>query len=260
MGASVRNSLADFTLGLTEFRVKSRREVVAMMQTTKARHRDNVRRKRRLFCRRSTTGSLLRQTEMRSVVVVIVEVFGHEAFQVPLIEHNDMIEQFAAATADETFRNTILPRAFEGGAHRLQPDGPDGFPHLGAEDCVAVVDQVFLSCIVRKCFAQLLRNPLAAGMPRDVEVQHTPPVMGNDEETVKNAECERGYSEEIHRGDGLAMIAEKRRPSFGRLRISWRFPHPAEHSSLGNFEAQHLQLTMDARRSPGRVLSNHAED
>jgi hypothetical protein len=97
-------------------------------------------------------------------------------------------------------------------------------------------------------------------MPSDVEVQHTPPVMGNDEETVKNAECECGYSEEIHRGDGLAMVAGKRCPSFGRLRISWRFPHPAEHSSLGNFEAQHLQLTVDARRSPGRVLGNHAED
>jgi hypothetical protein len=58
----------------------------------------------------------------------------------PLIEHNYMIEQIAAATADETFRSTILPRAFEGGAHRLQPDGPNGFPDLGIEDRVPVVD------------------------------------------------------------------------------------------------------------------------
>jgi hypothetical protein len=52
-----------------------------MMQTTKARHRDNVLRECRLYCCRSVVGSLLRQPEMCSVVVVVADVLTHEAFQ-----------------------------------------------------------------------------------------------------------------------------------------------------------------------------------
>ncbi len=45
-----------------------------------------------------------------------------------------------------------------------------------------------------------------------------------------------------------------------RLGISRRFSHPAQHSSLRDVEAEHLQLPVNARCSPGRIFSNHAED
>jgi hypothetical protein len=56
------------------------------------------------------------------------------------------------------------------------------------------------------------------------------------------------------------MIAQKRRPSFCRLRISRGFPHPTQHRSLRDIEAKHLQFTMNAWHTPGRVLGNHAEN
>jgi len=84
--------------------------------------------------------------------------------------------------------------------------------------------------------------------------------MGDDEEAVENAEGKRRHGEEIHRGDGFAMIVQKGRPSLCRFRNFRRFSHPAQHSSSRNIEAKHLQLTIDARRTPGWVLCDHAED
>src|SRR5579859_2925576 len=56
------------------------------------------------------------------------------------------------------------------------------------------------------------------------------------------------------------MIAQKGRPSLGRLRTSRRSPHPAQNGSLGKIEAKHFQFAVDARRAPCGVLCYHAED
>jgi hypothetical protein len=97
-------------------------------------------------------------------------------------------------------------------------------------------------------------------MSGDVKVQNSSPAVRNDEETVKHAEGERRHSEEVHRGDGFAMVAQKCRPAFGRLRISRSFLHPTQHGFLRNIEAKHLQFSVNPRRASGRVFGNHAED
>jgi hypothetical protein len=91
-------------------------------------------------------------------------------------------------------------------------------------------------------------------------VHNAPPIMRNDEEAIEYAEGERRHGEEIHRGNGFTMIVQKRRPSLCRLGIPRGFPHPALHGSFRNVEAKHLQLAVNARRSPGRVLGDHTED
>jgi len=84
--------------------------------------------------------------------------------------------------------------------------------------------------------------------------------MCDDKETIQHTKGQRRHGEEVHCGDGLRMIAQKCRPSFCRFRTSRRFPHPAQDRSLRNAEAEHLQLAMNARRTPCRILGNHAED
>ena len=49
-------------------------------------------------------------------------------------------------------------------------------------------------------------------MACDVEVQDAPAIMANNEEAVENTEGDRRNVEEIHGGDGFAMIAEKSQP------------------------------------------------
>jgi hypothetical protein len=44
--------------------------------------------------------------------------------------------------------------------------------------------------LVRKGFAELLHDPSASGMARDVEVKDTPPIMADQKEDVKHVEGE----------------------------------------------------------------------
>jgi hypothetical protein len=54
-------------------------------------------------------------------------------------------------------------------------------------------------------------------MPSDIEMNDASPVMRNDEEAVRHSEGQRGHGDEIPGGNGLAAIAQKRRPSLCRL-------------------------------------------
>jgi hypothetical protein len=93
-----------------------------------------------------------------------------------------------------------------------------------------------------------------------IEVYDSPPVMCDDEEAIKHTERECRQSEEVHRCDNFTVIAEKCRPSLGRLGTPRSFPHPTQNGSLRDIEAEHSELTVDAWRSPSLVLSHHAED
>jgi hypothetical protein len=177
-----------------------------------------------------------------------------------LAEHDDMIEQIAAAVADKAPGNTVLPRTFERRSDRLDPNRLHGLHDVEVEDSIAVVDQVFRGRVKGKRFAQLLGDPGAGWVARDVEIEHAPPVVGYDEEAVEHAKGKRRNGEEIHGGNGFAVVLEKRRPSLGRLGAPRDLSHPTQDGSFRNIETQHLQLTMNARRTPCVVLCDHAED
>jgi hypothetical protein len=83
-----------------------------------------------------------------------------------------------------------------------------------------------------------------------IAVENPSPVMRNDEEAVQHAKLQCRHSEEVHRGDGFPMVTQERRPSLCWLRTPRRSPHPAQHGPLGNIEAKHSQLAMNAWRTP----------
>ena len=93
-----------------------------MVQTAESRHRNH-----------STTGicnldslassrRLLIRREMRSGVVIVADVFGHQPFQMVFIQDDDMIEEISPAIADEAFSDSILARATGAGAFRLETE------------------------------------------------------------------------------------------------------------------------------------------
>src|SRR5215831_7703219 len=102
------------------------------------------------------------------------------------VEHDHMIEQFTTTAANEPFRNAILPRAFEAGLFRLEPETLDCIDYLAVETRGPIKDQVCGSAIVRKSFAQLLRHPRASRVLRGIEMKNPTSVMGDDKEAVEH--------------------------------------------------------------------------
>ena len=78
-----------------------------MMQTAEPRHGDDFAGPL-TFCCLTTTRSLLAQTQLRPVVVVIPDELVHEPFQMPFIHNDYMVEQIPAAGANPAFCDTIL--------------------------------------------------------------------------------------------------------------------------------------------------------
>src|SRR5580700_4611253 len=113
-----------------------------MMQTTEPRHGNHFRIRGRAVCCSSACRSLLIQSKMRPVVVVIVEVLSHEPLAMAFIEHNHMVEQIPAAVTDEAFRYAILPRALKTGSLGLNTEILDQLNDLIIELCTANEDQV----------------------------------------------------------------------------------------------------------------------
>ena len=158
--------------------------------------------------------SFVRQQEMRPVVVIVADVFVHQAFQMPFIKNDHVVEQIAAAVADPPLGNTVLPRTSEACSLRMDAEAFHCVDHFIIELCAAIKDQLAGRDIVRKRHAQLLDNPGAGRVFGHIAVQDAPPVMRNDEEAVEHAKGQRRHGEEVHCGNGFTMIIQKSRPSF----------------------------------------------
>src|SRR5260370_18079220 len=98
-----------------------------------------------------------------------------------------------------------------------------------------------------KCLAQLLDNPTASRMLRDVNVQDAPPIMADDEDAVEHAEGNRWHRKEIHGCDGFPMVSKKGQPALGPAGISRRSFHPTRDRSLG---AEHEEFPSWIRGAP----------
>jgi len=204
--------------------------------------------------------SLLVQAKMRPALMVIADVIVHQALQMPFIHDNHMVEKIASAVADPSFSDTILPRTTETRSFWLNAEALHRAYDVGTKSGVPVEDQILWRRVVRKCLAQLLNDPCARRVPGHIAVEDSPPVMRDNEEAEESAERERGHGEEIHRGDGLALIVQKRRPSLCRLWVSRSPSHPTQNGSLQDVKTQHSEFAMNPRRAPRPVLRNHAED
>jgi hypothetical protein len=135
----------------------------------------------------SATGCFLPESQVRTIFVVVADVFKQESFQMPFIECDYVIEQIPAAF-DPAFGHTILPRAFEGSSHRAHAQRANRNRNLQAILRVPVKNQKPRGRVEGKCFSELLDNPCTARMLRDVAVQDAPTVVTDNEETVEYAE------------------------------------------------------------------------
>jgi hypothetical protein len=70
--------------------------------------------------------SSLPWSEMRTVLVVIVNVVEKKSLQMPFVHSKDMIQQFPPTAFDPALRHPVLPWTLERGLDRLNPEGSHG--------------------------------------------------------------------------------------------------------------------------------------
>jgi len=108
---------------------------------------------------------------MCPVLVVVADVLVHQPLQMPYVQNDDVIQQIPSAIFHPAFGDAVLPRASEVDLLRSDAEAFHRADDLLVEVRSAIEDQIIRRCIVRKCFAQLLRDPQTTWMPGDVAVE-----------------------------------------------------------------------------------------
>lgn len=67
-------------------------DVVSMMHAAKSRHGDNTCTRPSRYCSSTPSRSLLFQSEMRPVLVVVADIFIHQPLQMAFVENDEMVE------------------------------------------------------------------------------------------------------------------------------------------------------------------------
>ena len=79
---------------------------------------------------------------MSAVFVVVGDQFAAEAADVRLVERDHVVEAIAAGCLDPTFRDSVLPRARDGGLDDFHCGIFQCFQYIGIELGVVVKDRV----------------------------------------------------------------------------------------------------------------------
>ncbi len=192
---------------------------VAVMQPTESRQRDNffaIGGRRRS---NSTTGRVLPQSEMSSVFVVIADILFQQPSQVSLVQNDHMIQQSRRTLPTQ---RSAMP--FCQGLRNAVRTG--SAPWCLTVETTSAQNFESRSKIMKRCGCCRIPMSRAAAarstkrlVAGHVAVQDLPTVMADDEKAIQDPEGQCRHSEEVHRCDRLAMVAEKCQPALGRIRI-----------------------------------------
>ena len=80
-----------------------------------------------------TARCALIERDVRSVFVIIRQILTTKPSEMVFVQRNDVIQQFAASTADPSFSNSVLPRAPPTRSHRFNAARLQEGENLGTE-------------------------------------------------------------------------------------------------------------------------------
>ena len=94
--------------------------------------------------------------------MVVVDVALDQSPQMSFVEHDDMVEDFAAAASYPALGNAILPGRLNTRALRLQTRGRQEGDHIAIKLRVVIQDGIAVRTSLGKSFPQLLHSTHSA--------------------------------------------------------------------------------------------------
>jgi len=184
------------------------------------------------------SGVSLASESCTKLLMVVADVFTHEPAQMSFVQHDDLVQHLPAATPYPSFRGSILPGRLGARALRCQSRGLQKPDDLLVELRVSIQNHVTIRGGLRKCFAQLLDDPVGRGVSSYVAVQDFPPVVLDDKEAIEHLEGHGRYGKEVESHDGFPVVVEKCPPPLSRIATAPHPPQITSHGPFGDLESQ----------------------
>jgi hypothetical protein len=217
-----------------------------MMEATDFGNLDDPAEVRRLD--RPSVGCVLVEREVSTCPIIVGEVRGQDASQMPLTENDDMLQALASHRADEPLDKRVLPGAVRRREDFSDPHPLHSLPKLLAVDGVAIAQEIGRRGVVREGVDDLLRGPGGGGVLGHIEVDDTPAIVGEHDQDEEDAQACRGHCEEVEVDEVSDVIGEERSPSL-RGRAGPRREQPGD-GAFGHRDAELEEFGVDSRGTP----------
>jgi hypothetical protein len=136
---------------------------------------------------------------MCSIFVAVADVFIHQPFQMPLIDHDYVVEQVSSAATNPSLSDSVLPRTSEASPFAMDAEAIHRADRFVVEVRCTVEDQVAWNRVPWKGLPQFLDNPCAGRVFGDAAAQDAAPIMRDHEEAVQHTKGQRRHGKEVHR-------------------------------------------------------------
>ncbi len=123
---------------------------------------------------------------MSPVTVVVDQVFLQRSAQVSFIRHDDSVKTLSTDRSDHTFCIRVLPRRSRSRHDIVDPEGRYSSFNSISIFGVAVSDHILRCRIKRKRLSELLRDPLRGWVCGNIEMDHAPTCVFDDDEDVEH--------------------------------------------------------------------------
>ena len=130
----------------------------------------------------------------------------------PLVQHNDMIKELSADTADDALDIGILPRTSWGNQHLFSAHVPHLLTESVTVDPIAVAQEILRCLVPGERLHHLLCRPLRRRVFRDIHVHDAASVVGEDHEDKEHLVRHGGHEKKVHGDHILDMVVEKGPP------------------------------------------------
>jgi hypothetical protein len=155
---------------------------------------------------------------------MVLHVLAHQAPQMWFVQRDHVVEKLAPTASDPTLGRSILPWRLHSGALRLQACRLQERDHIPIELRIMVEDHIPILTRLGKRFPQLLYDSFRSRSAGDIEVQDSAPAVFNHEKAIQEFESHCWNGKEIHGGNCLTMIGEKRKPALAWIAAAPQSP------------------------------------
>ena len=182
---------------------------------------------------------------MRSRVMVILKIAREHSAQVTLAEDNDVIQAFTADRTDQSLDIWVLP---------WRSRGSD---NLRDAHCANAITERRGHTLCPG-LGHLAGKPALRGIWGDFEVSDPSAIEAEHDQGIKKLERRGDDYKHVNRGNVGQVVAQEAPP--GRGGDFGPPGHPSSNCGLADLDAELEQFSVDAGRSPQRVVLAHTAD
>ena len=205
------------------------------------------------------SGGLQVERSVGPIAVVVADELRQHRAEMPLADHDEVIETLPSKRADNSLRDRVRPRGTHGREQGLDAQRRGALHEVATVDGVPIPKEVAGPPAPRRGLDHLAPDPRGYRVRRHSDVHQLAAPVRDQDEDVERLERQRPHGAQVGRPELPAVVGEERAPRLTRRAGGAAPPVPLDRA-LAHDDPELEQLPADALAAPTRVVPGHGGD